>query len=188
MRSEVQPWAACSALVSGRVTITLDWTGSKLYTLSEKSENVLRDLEQEVEILIPAALENQIGDWNASDVKAKIVAELAEIGLHKALESIRADCAQLKIDYDNWFSERTLYDPEASGSATSLFDQYVKLNKKVPPEILTSLSGIDEPGRLADTPGQGNGASRSAARTPSIPPTPSTAATPPRSPTRRPTA
>ena len=31
------------------------------------------------------------------------------------------------------------------------FEQYVKLNKKVPPEILTSLSGIDEPGRLADT-------------------------------------
>ncbi len=31
------------------------------------------------------------------------------------------------------------------------FEQYVKLNKKVPPEILTSLAGIDEPGRLADT-------------------------------------
>ncbi len=31
------------------------------------------------------------------------------------------------------------------------FDQYVKLNKKIPPEVLTSLSGIDEPGRLADT-------------------------------------
>jgi len=31
------------------------------------------------------------------------------------------------------------------------FDQYVKLNKKIPPEILTSLAGIDEPGRLADT-------------------------------------
>jgi len=31
------------------------------------------------------------------------------------------------------------------------FDQYVKLNKKVPPEILASLSGIDEVGRLADT-------------------------------------
>jgi ATP-dependent Lon protease len=31
------------------------------------------------------------------------------------------------------------------------FEQYVKLNKKVPPEILTSLSGIDEAGRLADT-------------------------------------
>jgi ATP-dependent Lon protease len=36
-------------------------------------------------------------------------------------------------------------------SLLTLFDQYVKLNKKVPPEILTSLSGIDEPGRLADT-------------------------------------
>src|SRR3954469_4912410 len=31
------------------------------------------------------------------------------------------------------------------------FDQYVKLNKKIPPEILTSLAGIDEAGRLADT-------------------------------------
>ena len=31
------------------------------------------------------------------------------------------------------------------------FDQYVKLNKKIPPEILTSISSIDDPGRLADT-------------------------------------
>ncbi|WP_148716304.1 endopeptidase La [Chitinolyticbacter meiyuanensis] len=33
----------------------------------------------------------------------------------------------------------------------SQFDQYVKLNKKIPPEILTSLSGIESAGRLADT-------------------------------------
>ena len=31
------------------------------------------------------------------------------------------------------------------------FDQYVKLNKKIPPEIITSLAGIEEAGRLADT-------------------------------------
>jgi len=31
------------------------------------------------------------------------------------------------------------------------FDQYVKLNKKIPPEILSSLAGIEEAGRLADT-------------------------------------
>jgi ATP-dependent Lon protease len=31
------------------------------------------------------------------------------------------------------------------------FDQYVKLNKKIPPEILASLGSIDEPGRMADT-------------------------------------
>ncbi len=32
-----------------------------------------------------------------------------------------------------------------------LFDNYVKLNKKIPPEILASLAGIDDAGRLADT-------------------------------------
>ena len=36
-------------------------------------------------------------------------------------------------------------------SAVTLFDQYVKLNKKVPPEVLTSLASIDEAARLADT-------------------------------------
>lgn len=38
-----------------------------------------------------------------------------------------------------------------SRTLMDLFDQYVKLNKKVPPEVLTSLAGIDEPSRLADT-------------------------------------
>ena len=38
-----------------------------------------------------------------------------------------------------------------SRSLVSLFEQYVKLNKKVPPEILSSLSSIDDPVRLADT-------------------------------------
>ncbi len=36
-------------------------------------------------------------------------------------------------------------------TSIGLFDQYVKLNKKVPPEVLTSLASIDEPARLADT-------------------------------------
>ena len=36
-------------------------------------------------------------------------------------------------------------------SVLAQFDQYVKLSKKVPPEILSSLAGIEEPGRLADT-------------------------------------
>ena len=35
--------------------------------------------------------------------------------------------------------------------ALNQFEQYVKLNKKVPPEILSSLSSIDDPSRLADT-------------------------------------
>ncbi|ADT69039.1 MAG: ATP-dependent Lon protease [Pseudoalteromonas tetraodonis] len=36
-------------------------------------------------------------------------------------------------------------------SALSQFEGYVKLNKKIPPEVMTSVSGIDEPARLADT-------------------------------------
>ncbi len=36
-------------------------------------------------------------------------------------------------------------------SVITQFEQYVKLNKKVPPEILTSLAGIEQAGRLADT-------------------------------------
>ncbi|GHU06273.1 Lon protease [Betaproteobacteria bacterium] len=36
-------------------------------------------------------------------------------------------------------------------AAITQFDQYVKLNKKIPPEILTSIAGIEEAGRLADT-------------------------------------
>ncbi len=47
-------------------------------------------------------------------------------------------------------------DPKAEVEAlrravTQQFDQYVKLNKKIPPEILTSIAGIDDAGRLADT-------------------------------------
>src|SRR5216110_1725673 len=60
----------------------------------------------------------------------------------------------------HWIAEATAV-PVDAGEVTeieamrrallSAFDQYVKLNKKIPPEILTSLSGIDEAGRLADT-------------------------------------
>ncbi|MEN8215581.1 MAG: endopeptidase La [Pseudomonadota bacterium] len=38
-----------------------------------------------------------------------------------------------------------------SRSVTKQFEQYLKLNKKVPPEIINSLSSIEEPSRLADT-------------------------------------
>ena len=36
-------------------------------------------------------------------------------------------------------------------TVVSTFDQYVKLNKRIPPEVLNSLAGIDDPSRLADT-------------------------------------
>ena len=36
-------------------------------------------------------------------------------------------------------------------SLMGLFEQYVKTNRKLPPELLQTLSGVDDPGRLADT-------------------------------------
>jgi len=60
----------------------------------------------------------------------------------------------------HWVAEASPIPPESAPppeveamrrALLSAFDQYVKLNKKIPPEILTSLSGIDDGGRLADT-------------------------------------
>ncbi len=73
----------------------------------------------------------------------------------------RASVDGLDVDSD-FFSatatpliEHTHDDPQEvevmTRSLFSMFEQYVKLNKKVPPEILSSLQSIDEPGRLADT-------------------------------------
>jgi len=71
--------------------------------------------------------------------------------------------AQIKEIVDvrtHWVAEATAVPADGAPPAEveamrrallSAFDQYVKLNKKIPPEILTSLSGIDEAGRLADT-------------------------------------
>lgn len=48
--------------------------------------------------------------------------------------------------------EREAREVEAiARSLMSLFEQYVKTNRKLPPELLQTLSGIDEPARLADT-------------------------------------
>jgi ATP-dependent Lon protease len=48
-------------------------------------------------------------------------------------------------------SQRSAREVEAAAkSLISLFEQYVKLNRKIPPELLTTLSGIEDPSRLAD--------------------------------------
>src|ERR687897_273784 len=72
----------------------------------------------------------------------------------------RAQIRQVVDVRTHWVAEASAIPPDGAPAAEveamrrallSAFDQYVKLNKKTPPEILTSLSGIDEAGRLADT-------------------------------------
>jgi ATP-dependent Lon protease len=61
-------------------------------------------------------------------------------------DHFRADTALL--------TSEVLSDKEAAlliRSLLSQFDQYVQLSKKIPPEVMTSISSIDEPGRLVDT-------------------------------------
>ncbi len=56
------------------------------------------------------------------------------------------------VDPSEKTAERMSTELEALRRAVmQQFDQYVKLNKKIPSEILTSISSIDDPGRLADT-------------------------------------
>ncbi|MEX0384448.1 endopeptidase La [Spiribacter pallidus] len=73
----------------------------------------------------------------------------------------RVGVRDLRVDADHYQATVTAMSEEGgedeqelevmTRSLLSLFEQYVKLNKKVPPEILSSLQGIDEPSRLADT-------------------------------------
>ena len=72
----------------------------------------------------------------------------------------RARIGEITDLKSHWIADAAVIPPEVAvqheveamrRALLSAFDQYVKLNKKIPPEILTSLSGIDEAGRLADT-------------------------------------
>ncbi len=77
------------------------------------------------------------------------------------VEGERRAVVQNYLDTEEYFSAQVallealpLTDKEGEALMRSVlneFDQYVKLNMKIPPEILTSLAGIDDPGRLADT-------------------------------------
>jgi ATP-dependent Lon protease len=72
----------------------------------------------------------------------------------------RAKTESITDGPEHFSAEVTPVPPEADQKSevealrravTQQFDQYVKLNKKIPPEILTSIAGIDDAGRLADT-------------------------------------
>ncbi|MGB1668048.1 MAG: endopeptidase La [Pseudohongiellaceae bacterium] len=77
------------------------------------------------------------------------------------VEGIARTMIKTVIDNDEFFKAETkqlqtaeVPDKESGlliRSLLSQFDQYVQLSKKIPPEVMTSISSIDEPGRLVDT-------------------------------------
>ncbi len=74
----------------------------------------------------------------------------------------RAQVGKIEDGPQHFVAHVTPLEPQSAGERSSeiealrravmqQFDHYVKLNKKIPPEILTSISSIDDAGRLADT-------------------------------------
>ncbi|MBN1658477.1 MAG: arginine--tRNA ligase [Anaerolineae bacterium] len=74
---------------------------------------------------------NYVADWARQIVadeadrylqmpREEAVVALREIGLNRALDNIREDCARMGVEYDHWFSERTLYE-------TGVFDHIMSL-------------------------------------------------------------
>jgi ATP-dependent Lon protease len=141
-----------------------------LFVGREKSINALDTaMQEDKKILLVAQKNAEIDDPSIEDIHeigtlstilqllklpdgtVKVLVEGAERARVTSYEStdafFTANIEQLEADEGE--NEKEL--EVLTRSLLAMFDQYVKLNKKVPPEILTSLSGIDEPGRLADT-------------------------------------
>ena len=76
-------------------------------------------------------------------------------GLVRArVDSVREEDGALSGNADTVESAETREPREVEAIARSLmsmFEQYIKTNRKLPPELLQTLSGIDDPSRLADT-------------------------------------
>ncbi len=83
----------------------------------------------------------------------KTVKILVEGGTRAEVTSIRDNGDFFEGDVET-LDEEPIAAAEAEAMVRSLmsaFDQYVQLSKKVPPEVMTSLSSVDDPSRLVDT-------------------------------------
>ncbi|PWQ92956.1 endopeptidase La [Leucothrix arctica] len=141
-----------------------------LFVGREKSILALDEaMESDKQVLLVAQRSADVDDPKADDVyeigtlatilqllklpdgTLKVLVEGGERALIKKVNTddnyFTADITVIPVTED--FDERKV--DLLSRMLLNLFDKYVKLNKKIPPEILSSLSGIDDPARLADT-------------------------------------
>jgi len=141
-----------------------------LFVGREKSIRALEDaMEDDKQILLVAQESAEVDDPTPDDIHRvgtlSTILQLLKLpdGTVKVLvEGAERAKVLAYISKDDFFTAQiTLIEADEDDderetdvlmrSLMTQFDQYVKLNKKVPPEILTSLAGIDDPGRLADT-------------------------------------
>jgi len=86
------------------------------------------------------------------DGTVKVLVEGVQRARLSEIQDLRTHFAASATPISEELTETEATECEAMRRAlVTQFDQYVKLNKKIPPAILTSIGGIEEPGRLADT-------------------------------------
>jgi len=141
-----------------------------LFVGRDKSILALDDaMEGDKQVLLVAQRSAEVDDPGADDIyeigtlatilqllklpdgTLKVLVEGGQRALIKSVNTderyFTADIAVIEAPED--YDERKV--DLLSRMLLNLFDKYVKLNKKIPPEVLSSLSSIDEPARFADT-------------------------------------
>jgi arginyl-tRNA synthetase len=63
------------------------------------------------------------GDRYLGMAREEAVATMRQVGLQLALEDIRSDCERMNVFYDNWFSEKSLYDDKVFDQVMSILRQ-----------------------------------------------------------------
>lgn len=123
-------------------------SGKQIFLVAQKDAAV--DEPEEKDIYKIGALATILQMLKLPDGTVKVLVEGTQ----------RAKVSAWKHDEDYFIADIEVLGSEAlpekeeevmSRSAMNQFEGYVKLNKKIPPEVLTSLSGIDDADRLADT-------------------------------------
>ncbi|MEM8981995.1 MAG: endopeptidase La [Pseudomonadota bacterium] len=140
-----------------------------LFAGRDKSKEALDyAMQGDKQIMLVAQRQAELDEPEASDLyETGTLATILQLlkmpdGTVKVLVEGGQRAAINKLSIDRYFSadvtvlaEDEQYDPREIDvlvrSVVTQFESYVKLNKKVPPEVLTSLSGIEDAGRLADT-------------------------------------
>jgi len=125
--------------------------GKHILLVAQKS--AAKDEPSEEDLYRVGSVANILQMLKLPDGTVKVLVEGVQRAAIEDIDDLRTHYAVDAVPIPNeTLSAEETHEIEAMRRAMiAQFDQYVKLNKKIPPEILTSLAGIDEAGRLADT-------------------------------------
>lgn len=122
----------------------------RIVLVAQKSAEM--DDPQTDDVYAIGTLSNVLQLLRLPDGTVKVLVEGSQrVGIHRFTETQACFIAEVSL-LESVLDESESQEIQALvRSLLSTFEQYVKLNKKIPGEVLTSVSGIDDPSRLADT-------------------------------------